>query len=133
MRIWLLRHAIAEERSLEHPEMDEFRRLTVEGRKKLRRLLKVLTARLPRPERVLSSPYVRAAQTAEIAAKAWGLACEQLDCLAPGEDAFDWLLEQGTAGPLPLLPPARFRIRRGGPYSPLGLFPSRWMIDSNTL
>ncbi len=103
MRIWLLRHAIAEERSLEHPEMDEFRRLTVEGRKKLRRLLKVLTARLPRPERVLSSPYVRAAQTAEIAAKAWGLACEQLDCLAPGEDAFDWLLEQGTAGPLVLV------------------------------
>ena len=98
-----MRHAIAEERSPEHPEMDEFRRLTVEGKRKLRRILKFVVARLPKPESIVSSPLVRAVQTAEVAARAWGVPWGQADELAPGGDALGWLGSQEQNGPLVLV------------------------------
>lgn len=61
MEIYLLRHGIAEDG---YP--DSARALTDEGKEKLRRVLKQCRAK---PSLILSSPYKRALQTAEIAAE----------------------------------------------------------------
>jgi phosphohistidine phosphatase len=74
MEIYLLRHAIAEERRPGRP--DEKRALTEEGRRKLRPVLDRARAAGVAPSLILSSPYVRAVATAEIAA-------EVLGCKAP--------------------------------------------------
>jgi len=64
MEIYLLRHGIAEDG---YP--DPQRALTDEGREKLRKVLKRSGAK---PSLILTSPYVRAVQTAEIAAQVLG-------------------------------------------------------------
>jgi phosphohistidine phosphatase len=61
MEIYLLRHGIAEDG---HP--DAARALTPEGKEKLRKVLKRANAR---PSLILTSPYKRAVETAEIAAE----------------------------------------------------------------
>jgi len=63
MRLYLLRHAIAEN-GIGMP--DAQRQITQEGRKKLRKVLHQARSAGVRPDVVLSSPYVRAKQTAEI-------------------------------------------------------------------
>jgi len=64
MEIYLLRHGIAEDGS-----PDSARALTAEGKEKLRRVLK----RAPvKPSLILTSPYRRAVETAEIAAEVLG-------------------------------------------------------------
>ena len=64
MQIYLLRHVIAEDAKPGHPDSE--RPLTAEGRDKLRRVLKrARTADLD-PSLILSSPYRRALETAEI-------------------------------------------------------------------
>jgi phosphohistidine phosphatase len=64
MEIYLLRHGIAEEG---YP--DAARALTAEGKEKLRRVLKQAAVK---PSLILSSPYRRAVETAEIAAEVLG-------------------------------------------------------------
>src|SRR5271170_5901096 len=66
MELYLLRHGIAEEHSASGRDAD--RRLTEEGREKLRRVLKRAAAAGVSPSLVISSPYKRALETAEIAA-----------------------------------------------------------------
>jgi len=66
MELYLLRHAIAEENSPSGRDAD--RRLTDEGRDKLRRVLKRASSAGVEPSLILSSPYKRALETAEIAA-----------------------------------------------------------------
>ncbi len=70
MEIYILRHAIAEERRPGRP--DEKRALTEEGRRKLRPVLSLARAAGVAPSLILTSPYVRAVQTAEIAAEVLG-------------------------------------------------------------
>ena len=65
MELYLLRHGIAEDESPTGKDFD--RRLTDEGRRKLREVLKAVAKSGVRPDTVLTSPYVRARQTAEIA------------------------------------------------------------------
>lgn len=65
MRIYLLRHGIAEDAGPRTP--DAGRELTEEGRKKLAAVLRVARRAKVQPELVLSSPLVRAVQTAELA------------------------------------------------------------------
>jgi phosphohistidine phosphatase len=67
MEIYLLRHGIAEDRS--PSGSDAARRLTEEGRQKLRRVLERAHGAKVRPSLILTSPLVRAVQTAEIAAE----------------------------------------------------------------
>src|SRR5258706_8645045 len=67
MEIYLLRHGIAEERSPSGSDAD--RRLTDEGREKLRRVMKRAANAGVELSLILSSPLVRAVQTAEIAAE----------------------------------------------------------------
>ena len=64
MRIYLLRHGIAEDAGPKLP--DAKRELTDEGRKKLQNVLRAAARARVRPELVLSSPLVRAIQTAEM-------------------------------------------------------------------
>ena len=66
MEIYLLRHGIAEDRSTTGRDPD--RRLTDEGRAKLRRVLERAHQAGVRPSLILSSPYRRALETAEIMA-----------------------------------------------------------------
>ncbi len=65
MRLFVLRHAIAEEPRAGKP--DSARQLTEPGRAKARRMLAHARSVGVRPASILSSPYRRAAQTAEIA------------------------------------------------------------------
>ena len=68
MEIYLLRHAIAEDPVPGRPDSD--RALTAEGRDKLRRVLKRARQAEVSPTLILSSPYRRALETAEIAVQA---------------------------------------------------------------
>jgi phosphohistidine phosphatase len=70
MEIYLLRHGIAEDRSATGKDAD--RRLTDEGRAKLRRVLERAHQGGVRPSLILSSPLRRALETAEIAARELG-------------------------------------------------------------
>ena len=64
MELYLLRHGIAED----HASTDAERQLTEEGRTKLRRVMKRAAAAGVEPSLIISSPYKRAMETAEIAA-----------------------------------------------------------------
>ncbi len=68
--VMLLRHAIAEDQSA--TARDEDRRLTGEGKRKLREVVAGMRALELPVERVVSSPLRRAVETAEIVAEAWG-------------------------------------------------------------
>ena len=67
MDIYLLRHGIAEDGRAGQPDSD--RALTAEGKKKLRGILRTASAAGLRPSLILTSPYKRALQTAELAAE----------------------------------------------------------------
>ena len=71
MRLYLMRHALAEETSENLP--DELRALTSKGRKRAQRVARWLRSHGERPDRVFASPLVRAVQTAEIVHGALGL------------------------------------------------------------
>lgn len=65
MIVYLLRHGIAEDRASSGQDAD--RALTKEGIARLETVLKVAQAASMNPTLILSSPYVRAVQTAEVA------------------------------------------------------------------
>jgi phosphohistidine phosphatase len=65
MELYILRHGIAED---EKPgQRDSERALTDEGRRKLREVLRVAERAGLNPDLMISSPYLRAVQTAEVA------------------------------------------------------------------
>lgn len=65
MQIYILRHGIAEEGKAGQADSD--RRLTPEGKEKLRRTLACARRAGVRPDLILSSPYKRALETAALA------------------------------------------------------------------
>ncbi|MGA8594721.1 MAG: histidine phosphatase family protein [Bryobacteraceae bacterium] len=65
MLVYLLRHGIAEDARL--GKTDAERELTAEGRRKLRETLRAAAQAQAKPSLMLTSPLVRALQTAEIA------------------------------------------------------------------
>jgi phosphohistidine phosphatase len=71
MRLLIIRHAIALERGTAGMP-DEERPLTEEGEQKFREAAKGLARIEERPTAILTSPWRRARETAEIAARAWG-------------------------------------------------------------
>jgi phosphohistidine phosphatase len=80
LRLYLVRHAQAE---ANHPLGDAARRLTAEGRAAFRARAEAL-AREAQPVRILTSPYVRARETAELLGAATGAAVEAEEALASG-------------------------------------------------
>ncbi len=86
MEVWLLRHAVAEEGSESGRDAD--RALTPEGVRRARAVARGLAALEPPIELVLTSPYRRARETAEPAARELGLArgLRESRALEPGRD-----------------------------------------------
>jgi phosphohistidine phosphatase len=93
MEIWLLRHAAAEEAS--ESGRDAERALTPEGEKRARAVARGLAALEPTIDLVLTSPYRRARQTAEPAARELGLSrrLRESRALEPGRDPQEILEE----------------------------------------
>ena len=85
MELYFLRHGIAAD---EGPadSGDAGRPLTEQGIKKMKEAARGLRRLDVRPEIVLSSPLVRARQTAEIVRKSFGVESRLVDALAPGFD-----------------------------------------------
>jgi phosphohistidine phosphatase len=71
VRLLLVRHAIAVERGTEGIA-DEARPLTKRGTARFRTAARGIASTLRRPDLLLTSPLLRARETAEILAKAWG-------------------------------------------------------------
>lgn len=69
MRIYLIRHSNAVEPGTPGYEDDSQRPLTEKGRDKMKDIAYALKALEIQPDRIISSPYVRARETAEIVAK----------------------------------------------------------------
>jgi len=78
MRIMIARHGKAEEKKLGIP--DEERRLTTEGRREVEATSRILPWR---PAIVLTSPLVRARESAEIIASIYGVEVKVVDELHP--------------------------------------------------
>jgi phosphohistidine phosphatase len=118
----LLRHGIAEERSPDRA--DAGRALTDQGRQRTRAVLRKALSLGLQAERLVSSPLVRASQTAEIAL-AVGLApaLELAESLAPGADPLPLVeawLASGRNGE-----PAQHRLLLVGHEPDLGLLAAR--------
>lgn len=95
MEVYLIRHGIAIERDIK--TKDEKRSLTEEGRLKTRKVAKKLYDLGLQFDLILSSPLVRACQTAEILLSSeLSSRIEESTCLAPDGDIHLWLdwLEQ---------------------------------------
>ena len=87
MRLILVRHAIAEDRAVwaERSKDDGLRPLTPDGRDRMKRAARGLAALEPKVALLATSPLVRARETAEILARAWGgLEPVESPLLAPG-------------------------------------------------
>lgn len=69
MDIYILRHGEAQARSEDLPEAE--RKLTPQGRRDVKRVVRLARAAKIQPDLVLSSPYARAKQTAQIAIQAF--------------------------------------------------------------
>ncbi len=91
MILYIVRHAIAEVRDPSNSEeQDSQRPLTDAGRKKFRQIARALGSLGTQIDLILTSPYLRAADTAGILHKRLDLTKDQLitvDDLAPGGDA----------------------------------------------
>lgn len=71
MELYVLRHAIAVERGSPGYKDDSLRPLTEKGAKKMRRIAKGMLSLDLSLDVILSSPFIRAKQTAEIVAEAF--------------------------------------------------------------
>lgn len=82
MELFIVRHGIAEDVSADGS--DEARGLTEEGRKKMKEEAVGFSRLGWKPQRVFSSPLVRAQQTADFLATEYHIKVEQMKELAPG-------------------------------------------------
>lgn len=91
MQIWLVRHAIAAERD-EFEGPDAERPLTARGRKQFRSFVRWLETQASPPRAIITSPALRAVQTAEILRKGFGLKKREVahsEPLSPGAEPTD--------------------------------------------
>jgi len=73
MDLHILRHAVAAAAKSDHPGQDSVRELTPEGARKMHRIAEAMKAGGLEFDLILSSPYVRAKQTADIVATVFKL------------------------------------------------------------
>jgi phosphohistidine phosphatase len=78
----IMRHGVAADRGL-YPG-DAKRPLTPEGKERMQEIAQGLAKTGFEPDWIVSSPYMRAAETADIVAEAFGLRVESCDALQPG-------------------------------------------------
>jgi len=88
--VYVVRHAIAEDRDWERWPDDSLRPLTAEGEASFRRAARGLRTIAPRVDEVLASPYARAWRTAELLHEEAGwpepVACAELEATGSPED-----------------------------------------------
>jgi phosphohistidine phosphatase len=84
MELYVLRHAIAAEPGMHRRDAE--RPLTDEGRARLEKIVKAFAPLDVKVDRVLTSPYVRARQTATVAAHALDAPLVEVPALASGAD-----------------------------------------------
>jgi phosphohistidine phosphatase len=102
-RLLLLRHGIAEDRSEDRP--DGLRALTPAGRRRTTAVLERAVALGLAADRLVSSPLVRARQTAEIALSAGLAPCLELaTALEPGADPLPMLARWLASTPTTVAP-----------------------------
>jgi phosphohistidine phosphatase len=99
MRLFLLRHGTAEERNPDGSDRPD-RRLVDKGAEQAR-LAGLLLRHLGRLDRVLSSPYARARETAQVALEAFGAApelqlCDALEPSATVDAALSAVVESAA-------------------------------------
>ena len=103
MDLLIIRHAPAEQREAfaRTGRPDSERPLTDEGRKKMTRAARGLAAVVPTLDALVTSPFTRAVETAEIVARQYeGLEPEPLDTLASGgqrANLLPWLRKRRRA------------------------------------
>jgi phosphohistidine phosphatase len=100
MFIYIARHAWAGERGDPRWPDDSLRELTPEGIERYTEVVKLLFERGFAPERIVTSPYTRCRQTADIIAKyvEGKPRIDELEALEPGSDLdplIEWTNEQG--------------------------------------
>jgi phosphohistidine phosphatase len=128
--IYLLRHGVAERKNGE----DAKRRLTAEGRRQAEAAGRALTALGAPVEACLTSPKLRASETAELACEALGIEAEVAKSLAGGDfDALELASGRGEAmlvghepdfsNEIARLTGAKAKLRKGGLA----------IVDGNTL
>ncbi|HKS83725.1 MAG TPA: phosphohistidine phosphatase SixA [Candidatus Acidoferrales bacterium] len=96
MILYIVRHGIAVDRADPKAPAEPERPLTAEGMKKARSAALGLREMGVKPDAFITSPYVRAAQTAEIFAEALGYSLEKIrssDALKPSGNPTDFLKE----------------------------------------
>jgi phosphohistidine phosphatase len=96
MKLLILRHATAARPGIPGVA-DEDRQLTSRGRKRFKRAAKGLAEIMPAPDVLLTSPLVRARETANIVGKVWKLVPTEEPLLAGGSP--DALLAAVTVHP----------------------------------
>jgi phosphohistidine phosphatase len=86
IKVYLMRHAIAEPRGTPAYEDDSERPLTLDGRKKLIAVCRGLSRLKPEWDLILTSPYLRAKQTATIVAEYFEIShlVQEVPTLEPG-------------------------------------------------
>ena len=96
MILYIIRHGIAVDRTDPKSPAEPERPLTAEGVKKTRSAALGLRALEAKPDVLITSPYVRAAQTAEIFAEALGFPLEKIrssESLKPAANPAEFLKE----------------------------------------
>jgi phosphohistidine phosphatase len=93
MKILLVRHAPAEDPDsfIEAGGIDADRPLTQKGRRKMKRSVRGLRKVLPRCSMILTSPLIRARQTAVLLAESLSIPVIEVDALAPAAGAMEAL------------------------------------------
>lgn len=85
MRVYVVRHAIAHERDRKRWPKDSLRPLTAAGKRKFRKAARGLARQLPDRVAILTSPWLRARETAGILAATHGGRCIECPELAGNE------------------------------------------------
>ena len=96
MQLYIVRHGIAIDREDPKCPSDPERYLTAEGHKRTKDVAKSIVALIDAPRLLISSPYVRAVQTAEIFAAAFDISAakiEKTQLLLPGAEPSGFLRE----------------------------------------
>ena len=103
MNVYLLRHGLAVERGEPGVTRDSDRPLTGKGRRKLKQIAQAMETLDLSFELVLSSPYVRARQTAELVAEALGAGkhLRLTEALTPGGSRSELIKELRATKPAP--------------------------------
>jgi phosphohistidine phosphatase len=103
MELYLLRHGLAVERGTRGYEDDAARPLTPKGRRQIRKTAEAVRRLAPKLDLILSSPLLRAKQTAETLARElnWKERLKFTKALAPAGSAAHLLRQLGREKPAP--------------------------------